>query len=131
MSIDHGILESLSFYLLVLQYKRIKMNINIRFFFCDSTIQLITRIVELWFKGMFLEFQMCHKFANLFSKLSESTFYKKISVSVKSTELKVLDKQFCERFNSLTLLCIPVSPIFVFVPKIGNAAIVMLHCILG
>ena len=28
------------------------------------------------FKGRFLGFQMYHNFANLFSKLSESTFYK-------------------------------------------------------
>ena len=34
---------------------------------------------------------MHHKFANLFSKLSESTFYKKKQVSVKSIDLKVLD----------------------------------------
>ena len=29
-------------------------------------------------KGRFLEFQMYHDFASLFSKLSESTFYKEI-----------------------------------------------------
>ena len=32
-----------------------------------------------YFKGSFLEFQRYHNFANLFSKLSESTFYKEIS----------------------------------------------------
>ena len=31
------------------------------------------------FKGGFLEFQMYYNFANLFSTLSESTFYKEIS----------------------------------------------------
>ena len=31
------------------------------------------------FKGRFLEFQRGHNFANLLSKLSESTFYKEIS----------------------------------------------------
>ena len=48
---------------------------------------------------MFLEFQRYHNFANLFSKLLKSTFYKKKKknnnnnkqVSVKSIELKVLD----------------------------------------
>ena len=30
-------------------------------------------------KGRVLEFRMYHNFANLFSKLSESTFYKEIS----------------------------------------------------
>ena len=33
--------------------------------------------------------------------------------------------------DSPTLLCTPVSAIFVYAPKINNAAIVMLHCILG
>ena len=33
----------------------------------------------LFFKGRFLGFQRYHNFANLFSKLSESTFYKEIS----------------------------------------------------
>ena len=31
------------------------------------------------FKGRFLEFRRYHNFANLFSKLSENTFYKEIS----------------------------------------------------
>ena len=31
------------------------------------------------FKGRFLEFRMYHKFANLVSKLLESTFYKEIN----------------------------------------------------
>ena len=31
------------------------------------------------FNGRFLEFQLYHNFANLFSKLSESTFYNAIS----------------------------------------------------
>ena len=31
------------------------------------------------FKGRFLKFRIYHKFANLFSKLSETTFYKEIS----------------------------------------------------
>ena len=31
------------------------------------------------YKGRFLEFRRYHNFANLFSKLSESTFYKEIS----------------------------------------------------
>ena len=30
-------------------------------------------------KGRFLEFQSYHNFVNLFSKLSESTFYKEMS----------------------------------------------------
>ena len=34
-------------------------------------------ILEL--KGRFLEFRRYHDFANLFSKLTESTFYKEIS----------------------------------------------------
>ena len=61
---------------------------------------------------------MFHKFADLFSELLESTFYKEVSSS-ESTELKVLE------------LCEPVSAIFDFVLKIDNAAIIMLHCILG
>ena len=35
--------------------------------------------MALHFKGRFLEFRMYHYFANLFSKLSEITFYKEIS----------------------------------------------------
>ena len=59
-------------------------------------------------------------------------------VSVKNTDLKVLD---CEGFpNSaahtiardfLTLLHTPVSAIFIYASKLDNAAIAMLHCILG
>ena len=54
---------------------------------------------------------MFHKFADLFSELLESTFYKEVSSS-ESTELKVLE------------LCEPVSAIFDFVLKIDNAAII-------
>ena len=44
------------------------------------------------FKGRFLLFQVYRNFANLFSKLSVSIFYKEIKkVSAKSTELKELD----------------------------------------
>ena len=35
--------------------------------------------ITLCVKGRFLEFRMCHNFANLFPKLSESTFYEEIS----------------------------------------------------
>ena len=53
----------------------------------------------LHFKGRVLEFRMYHNFANLFSKLSESTFYMEISkFQQKSTDLKALDKPFCEGF---------------------------------
>ena len=45
---------------------------------------------DKYFKGRFLLFQVYRNFANLFSKLSVSTFYKEIS-KVKSTELKELD----------------------------------------
>ena len=50
-----------------------------------------TAMIFSAFKGRFLEFRRYHNFANLFSKLSESTFYKEISISVKSVELIVLD----------------------------------------
>ena len=44
------------------------------------------------FKGRYLEFRRYHNFANLFSKLPESTFLQRNKqVSVKSIELKVLD----------------------------------------
>ena len=33
--------------------------------------------------------------------------------------------------GSITLLRTPVSPIFVFVPKVENTVDIMLHCILG
>ena len=47
--------------------------------------------------GRLLLFQVYRIFANLFFKLSVSTFYQEISkVSAKSTELKELDKQFLE-----------------------------------
>ena len=49
-------------------------------------------MIGMTIKGRFLEFRRYHKFANLFSKLSESTFLQKNkSVSVKSIELNVLD----------------------------------------
>ena len=71
---------------------------------------------------------MYYNFANLFSKLSESKFYKKVSFSkiyrVKST---------CIRLAVLRGLRTPgpVSANFIFAPKIDNAAITMLHCLLG
>ena len=34
---------------------------------------------NMYIKGRFLKFQRYHKFANLFSKLLETTFYKEIS----------------------------------------------------
>ena len=73
---------------------------------------------------------MYHNFANLFSKLSESTFYKEISKLKEKLQIK---KYWISRFarDSLTLLRTPVSAIFVFAPKINNAAIIMLHCIFG
>ena len=45
----------------------------------QSILQLVDNVIVLYshvLKGRFLEFQRCH---NLFSKLSESTFYKEIS----------------------------------------------------
>ena len=42
-------------------------------------LDLHTGCLSLNFKGRFLEFRMYHNFANLFSKLSENTFYKEIS----------------------------------------------------
>ena len=35
--------------------------------------------ISYWFKGRLLNFRRYHNFANLFSKLSENTFYKEIS----------------------------------------------------
>ena len=60
------------------------------------------------FKGRFLEFR---------------SFSKKYRV-------KNIRLAFFAR-DSLTMLRTPVSAIFVFAPKIDNAAIVTLHCILG
>ena len=39
----------------------------------------MTFLKDVSIKGRFLEFQRYHNFANLFSKLSESTIYKEIS----------------------------------------------------
>ena len=41
--------------------------------------QIIYQVDATAIKGRFLEFRRYHYFANLFSKLSESTFYKEIS----------------------------------------------------
>ena len=49
-------------------------------------------MLSLGIKGRFLEFRRFHNFANLFSELSESTFYREIIIfSVKCIEMKVLD----------------------------------------
>ena len=56
-------------------------------------------LVLLSFKGRFLLFQLYRIFANLFFKLSVSTFYNEISkFQQKSTELKELNWPFCEGF---------------------------------
>ena len=86
----------------------------IRFFFSRGT----TPITALIFKGRVLVFRRNHNFANLFSKLSGSTFYKEISkfqakkCSLKSIRLAVL------RGDSLPLLRTPVSAFFSFAPKL-------------
>ena len=66
---------------------------KIRTRFIASFFMVADKILFFFFKGRFLEFQRYHNFANLFSKLLKSTFYKKNNkqVSVKSIELKVLD----------------------------------------
>ena len=80
--------------------------------------------------GRFLEFLMSHNFANLFSKLSESTFTRKQVRFSKTYRVKSI-RFCCFARNSLTLLRTPVRAIFVFAPKIDCAAVVILHCILG
>ena len=40
---------------------------------------LVQKCINIVIKGRFLKFRMYHNIANLFSKLSESTFYKEIS----------------------------------------------------
>ena len=50
------------------------------------------RLVEfLGFQGRFQEFRVYHNFANLCSKLLDSTLYMDISKLVKSKEINVLD----------------------------------------
>ena len=73
---------------------------------------------------------MYRNFANLFSKLSVSTFYQEISKS----QLKVqTQKNKISRFarDSLTLLRTSVSAIFSFAPKVDNAATAMMQFIVG
>ena len=50
-------------------------------------------------------------------------------VSVKEQSYKYYTIRFTR--DSLTLLCTPVSAVFVFAPKIENAVIVVQPCILG
>ena len=72
---------------------------------------------------------MYRNFANLFFKLSVNTFYEEISkFQQKGQELNELDSYFAR--DSLTLLRTSVSAIFSFAPKIDNAAIAMLQCLL-
>ena len=40
---------------------------------------LLLKCSEIYFKGRFLEFRLYHKFADVLSKLSESTFNKEIN----------------------------------------------------
>ena len=75
---------------------------------------------------------MYHNFANLFYKLSESNFLQvNKQVLVKSKSNKSIYLISCYARDSLPLLRTPVSAIFVLAPRIDNAAIVLLHCILG
>ena len=46
--------------------------------FCDF-IQVFVFTTDHHLKGRFLYFRMYHNFANLFFKLSESTFYKEMN----------------------------------------------------
>ena len=47
-----------------------------------------SKVFWILFKGRFLEFRTYHNFSNLFSKLSEGTFYKEINkFQKKSIEL--------------------------------------------
>ena len=55
----------------------IKNNIILEGLFYVTTITSFLH--EMLLVGRFLEFRRCHNFANLFSKLSESTFHKEIS----------------------------------------------------
>ena len=45
----------------------------------DQRMQQVIKYLGNCFKGRFLEFRMYHKFADLYYKLSESTFNKKMS----------------------------------------------------
>ena len=72
---------------------------------------------------------MYHNFTNLFSKLSESTFYKEISNFRRRYSYKYLISHFTR--DCLTLLRTPVNTIFRFTPKIDRASVVMLQCVLG
>ena len=90
-----------------------------QFFRKNNTATDFVSTVRL--KGRFLLFQVYCYFANLFFKLSISTFYKEISKSQQKVQMR----------DSLTLLRTPVSAIFSFAPKIDNTAIAMLQCIFG
>ena len=70
---------------------------------------------------------MYHNLANLFYKLSESTFYKEMSKFYNYKKYRVKSI----RLVVMPLLRTTVSAIFVFATNIENEAIVMLHCILG
>ena len=60
---------------------------------------IVNQFHNLHFKGRFLKFRLYHNFANLFYKLSASTFYKQMSkLQSKSKELKVLDYLLCKGF---------------------------------
>ena len=45
----------------------------------SKILKIHIHVLPCAIKGRFLEFRMYHNFANLFLKLSESTFYKEIS----------------------------------------------------
>ena len=72
---------------------------------------------------------MYHNFTNLFSKLSESPFYREISKF--SKKYRVVSIRYYYARDSLTRLRTPDSTIFGFMPKIDNASVLMLKCILG
>ena len=73
---------------------------------------------------------MCHNFVTLFSKLSENTFNKEISIFQYNVQSK---KYYISSFarDSLTMLRTSVSAIFVFAPTIDHAAIVIRYRTLG
>ena len=78
---DHllSVLSLCFFFLLYLFYKLfVSFSSNKVASFLQIKIQ-VSRHANIVFKGRFLKFRRYHNFANLFSKLSETTIYKEIS----------------------------------------------------